>query len=492
MWKGDKMAGKIKLTKLENTSILRKFTILFILMSILPMGVLYYLYSQVKDRGQIAITESEFNLTLSLVAVGVFVGFVVMRQVLRGLINVAKVNRDTLEDVLGHDKVKELADNNNEVALIARTFAEVTSHLEENVKSLESAKKTLHSVLSKVGQGISSMENIDTFLNLILETVTEAFSARVGVLLLVNEERRELYAKSVYGVQNVSIEHFRLPIDEGIFNPLFQLKKSLLVPRGELSEKDSPRPENSLIFYPLVCAPLVLHEKVMGILSVSGRKTDEQFKEEDVTLLSNIAMQTAVAIENSVLNKSAEKIYFETISALALAVEAKDSYSRGHLDRVSEYAVRIAKKFNLDEEAIQILRDGARLHDLGKIGISDEVLRKSSQLNAGEWEMMRRHTEIGEGIIKPIKSLKKLCDVIRHHHEKLDGSGYPDGLKGEEISLLARILSVADIFDALTTDRPYRKAFSFDEAKNELIRMKGKLDSKVVDAFLETLEEQKK
>jgi len=149
--------------------------------------------------------------------------------------------------------------------------------------------------------------------------------------------------------------------------------------------------------------------------------------------------------------------------------------------------MKMANKLNLNEEDRQVLRDGARLHDLGKIGIVDEILKKPGPLSPSEWEIMRKHTEIGEGIIKPIRSLSRLCDIVRHHHEKLDGSGYPDGLRGDEISLLCRILSIADIFDALITDRPYRKAFSVDAAKQELIKMKGKLDPELVDIFLETV-----
>jgi len=231
----------------------------------------------------------------------------------------------------------------------------------------------------------------------------------------------------------------------------------------------------------------VLHEELLGVLTVSGRKIGGNFSQEEMELLYNLALQTAVAVENSKLNADAEKTYLETISALALAVEAKDHYSRGHLDRVSDYCMKMAERLNLNEDDKKVLRDAARLHDLGKIGIVDEILKKPGPLSPSEWDIMKKHTEIGEGIIKPIRSLASLCDIVRHHHEKLDGTGYPDGLKGDEISLLCRILSIADIFDALITDRPYRKAFTVEQAKNELIKMKGQLDPKLVDLFLEAV-----
>jgi len=152
----------------------------------------------------------------------------------------------------------------------------------------------------------------------------------------------------------------------------------------------------------------------------------------------------------------------------------------------------IARKLGLDAQDIQTLRDAARLHDLGKIGIPDEVLQKNGVLNEQEWILMRKHPEIGESIIKPIRSLNHLCDVVRHHHEKLDGTGYPDGLQGDAISSLARIATIADIFDALTSERPYRDGMSPAQACDELRKMGGKIDQDIVEAFAEALSEHRK
>ena len=476
------MANK-KITSLENSSILRKFTILFFLMSILPLGVLYYFYYQIKEQGSLDISETSLSATLMFMIAGIFLGFLAMRGVLKNLVDITRANKETLKEVLGPTKFQEITENSNEIAVLARSFNEIISRLEDNIKNLELSKKTLHSVLSRVTQGISSMENIDSFLELILETVAEALSAKVGVLMLLDAEENEFSIKAVYGVRSSPSQLSRLNAGDDPFRTVLTSKKPLLIPKFSGTEVAGKELEK-LFEAPLLCAPLVLHEKVLGIISVSGKKNDQNFKDEELNLLFNLALQTAVAIENSQLNSDAEKTYLETVSALALAVEAKDQYSSGHLERVAEYVVKIAQELGLGEEEIKILRDGARLHDVGKIGIFDEILRKPDSLTADEWIMMKKHTEIGEGIVKPIRSLSKLCDIIRHHHEKLDGSGYPDGLKGDEISLLARILCVADIFDALTTDRPYRKAFSIEQAKEELIKMKGKLDPKVVDALL--------
>ncbi len=477
---------KSKVSSLENSSVLRKFTILFILMSVLPLAVLMYFYWQLSSHGKIEITPESLNITLIFVVLGMLLGFATMRSILTNIIDLTKSSTETLKEVLGKEKVTELTNNNNEVAVLARSFGEITSRLEDNIKNLELAKKTLHSVISRVGQGITSMKNINSFLELILETVADALSAKGGVLL-VKESQGSFVIKAVYGIPYQIKENKSIDIAEGPFATVVSSGNPLMIPK--MHEGEVVAKEYGLMFEaPVLCAPLMIKNNILGLIAVSGRKNGGgNFTEEETNLLFNLGIQTAIALENAKLSNDAEKTYFETISALALAVEAKDRYSRGHLDRVSEYCEKIAKSLNLPPEDIQLLKDGARLHDLGKIGILDEVLRKPEPLNPQEWEMMKKHTEIGEGIIKPVQSLSKLCDIVRHHHEKLDGSGYPDGLKGAEISLLARILSVADVYDALTTDRPYRKAFSSQQAKDELIKMKGKLDPEVVDAFLQAL-----
>ncbi len=474
---------KLQLTALENASLLRKFTILFVLMSLLPISVLYYFYLQIREFGYLQISEDNFRLTLGLVVLGVLIGFWVMRLALLQIVRITKENTKALEKILGHTRIKELASNNeNEIAILSQAFNEITASLEENVRKLELAKRTLHSVLSRVGEGISSMENIDNFLDLIVETLTEALSAKVGSLLLENE-KGDLYVKSVYGVNGVAHKNLRIRKDEAPFAALWEAQRPLHISK---MEGDSFTAKDRVLFSPpLLCAPLILHDKVLGIICVSGKTTDEDFKDEEVNLIFNIALQTAVAIENARLNEDVERTYLETISALAMAVEAKDPYSRGHLDRVARYSVQIAQRMNLPQEDVNLLRDAARLHDVGKIGVLDEVLQKPGKLTPEERVMMEKHVIIGESIIKPIRSLRRACEIIRHHHELLDGSGYPDKLKGEEINLLTRILTVADIYDALTTDRPYRKGFSREEVYREMTKMKDKLDQKVVEVLFE-------
>jgi HD-GYP domain-containing protein (c-di-GMP phosphodiesterase class II) len=307
--------------------------------------------------------------------------------------------------------------------------------------------------------------------------------------MLLNDKKTELTIHTVYGADYDTKKriHLKLP-DNSPLERIIQDKRPMII-SGIFLQSTHEAQFNQLFSENLLCAPLLYQDHVSGIITLSrSQASDENFSEQDLGLVFNLACQTAVAIENSKLNRDIEKTYFETISALALAVDAKDEYSRGHLDRVSDYALMIGTRLGLDDDDLNTLRDAARLHDLGKIGIPDEILKKAGPLSDEEWVIMRRHPEIGESIIKPIRSLQHLCDPIRHHHERIDGSGYPDGLKGDEISPLVRILAVADAYDALTTERSYRPKESKQQAIAILRSMKELLDQDIVNLLLEGLD----
>jgi putative two-component system response regulator len=176
--------------------------------------------------------------------------------------------------------------------------------------------------------------------------------------------------------------------------------------------------------------------------------------------------------------------------SLAYIIEAKDKYTIGHTQRVSEYAVRLAEKVGLEKERIEKLRMAGLIHDIGKIGVPEVILNKPGSLTVSEFELVKTHPIIGSNICKPLVNFNDLYDMVRHHHEKINGSGYPDGLKGDEISIEARILSVADVFDALYSDRPYRSKLPLAKVIEILIEEANKenLDSKLVNAFIEMVE----
>lgn len=180
----------------------------------------------------------------------------------------------------------------------------------------------------------------------------------------------------------------------------------------------------------------------------------------------------------------------DVLCTLALSVEAKDAYTEGHCERLSRYSVALGRSLGLSQEYLKALRRGGYLHDVGKIAIPESILNKRSGLTEEEWEIMREHPMIGERICKPLKSLKLVLPIIRHHHERWDGSGYPDGLKGQAIPLTARILQVVDIYDALITARPYKPSLEggqvFSIMKEEA--EKGWRDPELLEHFINLLE----
>ena len=176
---------------------------------------------------------------------------------------------------------------------------------------------------------------------------------------------------------------------------------------------------------------------------------------------------------------------YQSLLGLANAIEAKDPYTRGHSDRVSRWSRRLGVALDLDPQAVEVIAQAGLLHDLGKIGVPEQVIRKSGPLADTEWALMRRHPLIGADIVAPLEFFAAGALVIRHHHERVDGSGYPDGLRGDQIPIGARIVAVADVYDALTSDRPYRKALTPFAAVDYLSGEAGRsLDEDAVAVFI--------
>jgi putative nucleotidyltransferase with HDIG domain len=210
----------------------------------------------------------------------------------------------------------------------------------------------------------------------------------------------------------------------------------------------------------------------------------DQLGGESTFTIEKIAAQLAVALENSHLYEGMRTLFFSTVSSLANAIDAKSPWTKGHSERVMRIASRIGRELGLSEPEVEKVRLAGLLHDIGKIGIIEKLLEKPETLDEEEFPPMRLHPEIGVGILKPIEQLEDVRPGVLHHHEHFDGSGYPAGLAGEEIPLLARIVAVADSFDAMLSNRPYKKGLALEDAVKELHRCAGsQFDPRVVAAF---------
>jgi response regulator RpfG family c-di-GMP phosphodiesterase len=235
----------------------------------------------------------------------------------------------------------------------------------------------------------------------------------------------------------------------------------------------------------VLAIPLKIRSKVFGILISLIRDGKRRFNEKDLYFLHFLAEKASFLIENLALYENIYENLFSTLYAFVETIEARDPYTKQHSTRVTRYAVSVAKAMGCSQEEIDVLNVSGNLHDIGKIGIPDNILLKPGQLSDGEYEVIKRHPSIGSNIIGHFNMWADEREIIKHHHERWDGRGYPDKLRGEDIPFLSRILSVADVYDALTSDRSYRKKLSDDVAIEIISENTGcQFDPKIVDVFL--------
>lgn len=232
---------------------------------------------------------------------------------------------------------------------------------------------------------------------------------------------------------------------------------------------------------------LTKRSRVAAVLNVTSKRDSVPFTDGDLKALSIVAKHASVALENVRLFENLERAHVDTLQSMALVLEAKDPYTHGHSERVRNLAVAAAIKLGLSPKDVETIRLGAMLHDVGKIGVSDSILNKVPPLTREEWEAVKLHPVIGYDVLEPVAFISpEQLALVRSHHERLDGSGYPDGLGGNEIDERVRILSVADAYDAMSTDRAYREGLVPERIVEELENAgRGKLDPDIVALFIE-------
>lgn len=301
-------------------------------------------------------------------------------------------------------------------------------------------------------------------------------------VLLYDEESDEYYPQTIKSSTLKSYREKIIPSLKAIFNEVVQKKEALLF-------SSSDRPE---VVSPVICAPLKIRNNVFGILSLSRRRSRVAFTEKDLNYILTLAKRASLNLENNILYESIYANLLDTFKSLIASIQVRDHYTEEHSRRVMNLAVKTAEAMKCSREDIESLKVACMLHDIGKIAIPDDTLLKPGKLTDEEYSVIKNHTVIGENILKPIVILDAERKIIRHHHERWDGRGYPDGLSGHDIPFLSRIISVADSFDAMTNNRPYRNAMDTEEALAELKRNSDtQFDKSIVDSFLDTLKKKR-
>ncbi|MGD8382342.1 MAG: HD domain-containing phosphohydrolase [Syntrophobacterales bacterium] len=402
-----------------------------------------------------------------------------INQIRRNLIPLERLQEGT-KRIAGRDfDTRVTVTSGDEFQELAESFNAMATRLGKQFNALTTMNEIDRSILSALDTRLI----VDTVLNRMRELFPCDF---VGVALLDSESSDAGLMHVQYGESES--ENWLVPINltAAELQAFHDHPEQLFVD----SNKEFPHYLNSLAELEaelFLALPMFVAEKLSGLI-VLGYLDPNQANEEDAVQARQLADQVAVAISNARLIEELDELNWGTLYALARAIDAKSNWTAGHSERVTELALRIGQAMGLNQKQLDDLHRGGLLHDLGKIGIPPEVLDKAGKLNDEEYQLMREHVRIGARILEPIEAYAGIIPVVLHHHEYYDGSGYPDGLSGDDIDLGARIFTVADHYDALISDRPYREGLPRETVIGFIKEDSGtKFDPKVVEAFLEVM-----
>lgn len=365
----------------------------------------------------------------------------------------------------------------------------------ESTRHVERDNKARLELIYEVSKKVGSVSRMTQLLEKIIKMTQQTLNASASSILLYGDNDRELFFEVASGPVGKALRRVRVSTKSGIAGWVARNGKPLIV-NDVNKEKHFDRIIDEITGFvtrSIICVPLMVHRKVMGVLEVINKRDGSDFNEQDLEAVVSVAATAAMAIENTKLHQTVLEAYKSTITTLAAAIDAKDPYTRGHSQRVMEYALLGGTSLSLPAEDMETLEYASILHDIGKISIDTRILNKPDTLTPSEWNMVREHSAVGANLLKEIPFLEKASELVLYHHERYDGEGYPAGLKGEEIPMGARLIAVADAFDTMTTDRSYRPALTVDYSISELYGCSGaQFCPKAVEAFVSSLRSQAK
>jgi putative nucleotidyltransferase with HDIG domain len=361
-----------------------------------------------------------------------------------------------------------------------------TSRRQSRLKRVE---KRYESITELNRKFISSQElSFENMLRQSAEIAANLMAAKACIIKVADKALNILTTRAIAGLHKEPANGYSQKAGEWLSARVAAARQLVII--GDLKTsgcaKDEPLvSENHL--RSAMGVPIMLKDNLLGTLCVYGRRSPA-FRKDDADILSCFAGHLAVLIDNVQTHKEVYNSYLNTVESLIFAVEARDSYTRGHSEKVTKFSLDIANEIGLSDEDKAMLAYCGRLHDIGKIAVSDAILNKPGPLTAAERAEIQLHPIKAVEILSNLKFLERGIPAIRHHHERYDGTGYPDGLKGGDIPLLARILGCADAFDAMTSDRAYRMKMTIEGAVSELQKNRARqFDPDIIDAFLRTL-----
>lgn len=333
----------------------------------------------------------------------------------------------------------------------------------------------------------AEVEDIEEIIEKTTRVTKKLLGTQASSVLLRDEKTEELYFRVVDSDKSDKIKEIRIPINKGIAGYTARTGRPLIVNDVSVHPEfySSVDEKSGFVTKSIISAPIRPFNKIIGVIEAVNKVKETKFTENDLQILETIGNILGVNLISSILYQKLNRVSTNIIKSLITALEARDEYTKGHSLRVQTYSVKIARNLKLPNKKIRQVELSSILHDIGKIGIPDTILRKPSMLTDEEYDLIKKHPIIGYNILSSIEGLEEILDGIKYHHERFDGKGYPEGLKGKDIPLIARIIAVADTFDAITSDRPYRKGLPTEYALEEIKKVKGtQLDPEIVDTFL--------
>ena len=385
------------------------------------------------------------------------------------------------------------------IGLVARQ-SRLQERLQASVASLR--------VLGEVSRQITSSRSLPVVLEQILQSITQVMRAQAGSVLLLDPATGELVFEVATGSEAQAVKAMRVPVEGSIAGLAVHSGRPVVIDDATADPRHFKKVDEQAghVTRSLVAVPLVVNDQVLGVVEAINRLGSADgtqpgvFSPDEVELFQAFADQAAIAIQNARLNEALEQrarelhealqqleaSYDATLRALTSALDLRDRETAGHSERVTAYTLELARAVGIRDPAeLSRIRRGAWLHDIGKIGVPDAILHKPGPLDEEERRRMQLHPELGFRILERIPFLRDATDIVLYHHERWDGTGYPRGLRGPEIPLPARLFAVADTLDAITSDRPYRQAQSFERARAVIQEGSGsQFDPAVVQAFL--------
>ncbi|NWG34922.1 MAG: GAF domain-containing protein [Chloroflexi bacterium] len=385
----------------------------------------------------------------------------------------------------GSDTANVLRDVHRMIQSLVELEQTVVDQLKDRESQLEA--------LMGIGRAINSSLGLKRVLEEVMDTLIALMRAERGFLMLREPDGR-LSVRIARGIAHINLEEDAFKVSRTIVDRVAATGETILTTNAQ----EDPRFENqmSVAAYQLrsiLCAPLKIKNELIGVIYVDNRARAGIFQPRDQSLITAFADQAAVAIDNAQLfddlqakNRELEAAYQATLEGWVSALDMRDKETEGHTQRVTVLTQRLAKRMGVSDQDLMHITRGALLHDIGKMAIPDSVLLKPGALTEEERELIKRHPQYAYDMLKRIEFLLPAIDIPYCHHEKWDGTGYPRGLRGEEIPFAARIFPVIDVWDALTSDRPYRKGLPHDEVRARIQADAGKhFDPQVVEAFMQ-------